>query len=449
IYSDGESFGRAMLTITSSTLSSNSAVSGGGGIYNNGESVGSATLTITNSTLSGNSAEAGGGMYNDGALAGYVTVQLANSTLSGNSADGGGGIYNDATVGGYVPVGIGNTILDAGASGDNIENDEGTVTSDGYNLSSDDGGGFLGASGDLINTNALLGPLADNGGPTFTHALLTNSPAINAGNPGFTPPPDYDQRGPGFARVVGFHIDIGAFELDLPPVAQCQDVTVFAGAFCTANASIDDGSYDPLGDPITLSQSPAGPYGLGTNSVTLTVTDAQGATNSCTANVVVVDTTPPSIVCPSDIVTDGTSPAGADVSFAPTASDNCTLASVSCSPASGSTFPIGTTTVTCQAVDGAGHTNSCTFTVHVAGADEQSEAALEDLGTDPNVTKNLIHRMESINRRIAKGKTKQACKQLEKYIKYVAKQQSKGKLSASDADTLTSQAEGISAVLGC
>jgi hypothetical protein len=59
----------------------------------------------------------------------------------------------------------------------------------------------------------MLGPLQDNGGPTFTHALLTGSPAINAGDPSFTSPPFYDQRGPGYDRVVGGRIDIGAFEV--------------------------------------------------------------------------------------------------------------------------------------------------------------------------------------------------------------------------------------------
>jgi hypothetical protein len=59
----------------------------------------------------------------------------------------------------------------------------------GYNISSDDGGGFLNGPGDQINTDPLLGPLQDNGGPTFTHELLKGSPAIDAGDPNFTPPP--------------------------------------------------------------------------------------------------------------------------------------------------------------------------------------------------------------------------------------------------------------------
>ena len=76
------------------------------------------------------------------------------------------------------------------------------------------------ANGNLIGyrkgsgvIDPLLAPLADNGGPTLTHALLEGSPAIDAGDPSFTPPPDYDQRGVGFPRVLGDAIDMGAFEL--------------------------------------------------------------------------------------------------------------------------------------------------------------------------------------------------------------------------------------------
>jgi len=104
-------------------------------------------------------------------------------------------------------------MLNAGASGENIYSNGGTVTSLGYNISSDNGNGFLNGPGDQVNTDPLLGPLQDNGGPTFTHALLPGSPAINAGNPAFTPPPFFDQRGPGFDRVVSGRVDIGSFEV--------------------------------------------------------------------------------------------------------------------------------------------------------------------------------------------------------------------------------------------
>jgi hypothetical protein len=79
------------------------------------------------------------------------------------------------------------------------------------------------------------------------------------------------------------------------PVAQCQDVTVEADEDCLVDASIDSGSYDPDGDDITLVQEPAGPYTLGETLVSLIVTDGQGAADTCTATVTVVDVTPPLI----------------------------------------------------------------------------------------------------------------------------------------------------------
>ena len=187
------------LTILNSTVSANTA-STGGGVHN---AAAATTVTITNSTFSGNAASAyGGACFNGG------TMQIANSTLSGNSASTGGGILV------FGPLQIGNTILNRGEAGANIGSfGEVTVTSLGYNLSSDDAGGHLTSAGDQINTDPVLGPLQDNGGPTFTHALLRGSPAIDAGDPSFTPPPRHDQRGRGFARVAHGRIDVGSFEV--------------------------------------------------------------------------------------------------------------------------------------------------------------------------------------------------------------------------------------------
>jgi hypothetical protein len=235
--------GRATLSITNSTLNGNFARSAGGGIYNDGEFDGTARLTVSNSTLSDNSAHSeGGGIYNDGNT-GRAMLSINNSTLSGNSSSfaGGGGILNDhatltvtnSTLSGnsrgrrngniilnkQATLEIGDTVLKAETSNTNILNDRGRIISFGYNLSSDNGGGVLTGTGDQVNTDPMLGPLQDNGGPTFTHALLSGSPAINAGDPDFTPPPAYDQRGPGFDRVVNGRIDIGAFEAQTPPDA--------------------------------------------------------------------------------------------------------------------------------------------------------------------------------------------------------------------------------------
>jgi hypothetical protein len=204
-FGGGISISNVQLTVISSTISGN--LSGGfaglceagvgGGIYS-----GNAQVTVTNSTLSGNSASGNGG----GIDCGGGTLTVTHSTISDNE---GGGISN---VNGQATQ-IGDTVLNAGEFGGTISNNGGTVTSLGYNFASDDGGGVLTGPGDQINTDPILGPLQDNGGPTFTHELLLGSPAIDAGDPSFTPSPDYDQRGPGFARVVNSRIDIGSFEV--------------------------------------------------------------------------------------------------------------------------------------------------------------------------------------------------------------------------------------------
>ena len=213
----GGAFSAGTLTIVNSTVSGNTAAADGGGTSNDD------TLTITNSTFSGNlSGEFGGACMNVG------TMRIVNSTLSGNSAlSFGAGVMNSSM------LQIGNTILKRGTSGANIDS-TGTVTSLGYNVCSDNGGGVLTGPGDQINTDPLLGPLQDNGGPTFTHALLPNSPAIDAGDPSFASPPFFDQRGPGFDRVVNGRVDIGSFEVQpalVPQSALSQKTHGAAGIF--------------------------------------------------------------------------------------------------------------------------------------------------------------------------------------------------------------------------
>ena len=216
IFNDGFG-GSANLEINNCTISGNSALGGSaGGIFNYGErGSSSATLEITNTTLSGNAAIFGGGIGNNG-FQGNARVTLKESTVSGNSASQGGGIYNTGKnfAGGIVT--LANTIFRTGATGGNIWNDAGVITSLGYNISNDDGSGYLTGPGDQIDTDPLLGPLQDNGGPTFTHALLKGSPAIDTADPNFTPPPFFDQRGLGFDRIVNGRIDIGSFEVQGP-----------------------------------------------------------------------------------------------------------------------------------------------------------------------------------------------------------------------------------------
>ena len=159
-------------TVNENTIRGNSAVYAfGGGVISVGR------LTVNNSTISGNSVTLfgyGGGIAN-GVNAPAGTLTINNSTISENSvpssAIGGGGIRFTAT--------LQNTIV-ANNSGGNCS---GTMTSIGYNLSSDNTCNFNGP-GDLNNTDPKLGPLQNNGGPTQTQALLSGSPAIDGGNPG-------------------------------------------------------------------------------------------------------------------------------------------------------------------------------------------------------------------------------------------------------------------------
>jgi hypothetical protein len=202
ICNDGRLKGATLLQISNTTLNDNSAGDDAGAILNIADTKGTAILS--NCTISGNSAQSYGGGINN-----VAGLTITNTTFSGNSANFGGSI----AIGNPVTVSIGDSVLKAGKSGGNIFNDGGTVISRGYNVSSDDAGGYLNAPGDQLNIDPLLGPLQDNGGPTFTRALLPGSPAIDAGDPNFTPPPSYDQRGPGFPRVVNGRIDVGSFEV--------------------------------------------------------------------------------------------------------------------------------------------------------------------------------------------------------------------------------------------
>src|SRR5262249_14494326 len=123
-------------------------------------------------------------------------------TLAGNQGNG--------VTAGAGTVSYRNTIFAANAGGNVVNVGSASFVSLGHNLSSDVTGNLT-ALGDLPNTDPLLGPLQDNGGPTWTHALLPGSPAIDAGDN--TDAPDFHQRGEGFARIVNKTIDIGAFEV--------------------------------------------------------------------------------------------------------------------------------------------------------------------------------------------------------------------------------------------
>ena len=193
-----------LLSISNSALLNNSTEISGGAISNAG------TMTITNSTLSGNSADWGGGIWNAN------TVNISYSTLSGNSAEiEGGGIENSPEYSGSVTVN--NSIIGLNLLGDNCGG--ALITDMGNNIEDADSCGFDPTKSSQPNTDPLLGPLQGNGGPTFTHALLQGSPAIDTSD--LVGYPFTDQRGilrPKDGNSDGIAIcDIGAFEMVLYP----------------------------------------------------------------------------------------------------------------------------------------------------------------------------------------------------------------------------------------
>ena len=230
------------LTLNNSTVSGNTADDDGGGICNE------ATLILTNSTVSGNTATFGGGIFNILGMAELInstvsdntaavvgggilnlangTLHLSNVTVSNNTASisdifgpGGGGIATFASPTDFRNTIIANNVDELGGSSACVVMPPLTVGSFGYNLDSD-GTCFDQPPelGDLIMMDPLLGPLAENYGSTFTHALLPGSPAIDAGNPdGCTDatggPLATDQRGKPRPETAGGMCDIGAFEV--------------------------------------------------------------------------------------------------------------------------------------------------------------------------------------------------------------------------------------------
>jgi predicted outer membrane repeat protein len=190
-------------SLQSSLLTGNVADDNGGGIQD-----ASGQMSVTNVTLADNIADRGGGMD----LSSGATATLTNTTLYINRADLGGGLFSNLG----STVKLKNTIVAASLARNglspslNCDNGGSPVQSLGHNLA-DDNSCNLNATGDRPGiTDAKLGPLADNGGPTLTHMPLADSEAIDNGSGC----PPTDQRG--VARPIGPACDIGAVEYGTP-----------------------------------------------------------------------------------------------------------------------------------------------------------------------------------------------------------------------------------------
>ena len=241
------------VVLNNSTVSNNTVINGGlddaSGIKND-----SGSVTLNNSTVSGNTGTQG--IYSSG-----DNLALNSSTVSGNA----GGVINE-----FGHIVLRNSIIAGNSISGWLDchNYYGTITSAGYNLIGD-GSCELANTGDQIGAydnpiDPVLGPLQDNGGPTFTQALLGGSPALDAGNPatpgsGGSACPATDQRG--VARAAG-PCDIGAYEVAGPMVASIKRVSP-----SPLNAASVDFSVT-FTEPVT---------GVDATDFTLTVTGLTGA----------------------------------------------------------------------------------------------------------------------------------------------------------------------------
>lgn len=196
------------MTMERSTVRDNTADGNGGAIAN------TKVAYIRNSTISDNLATLGGGIYHTTDTGLVPLVWLMSSTVNGNAAtDAGGGIYGLGT-GVNVNLRLQNSIIaNSGAQGDCVGvNATFQVIDDGHNLIEDSAnacGLVDGVNGNIVGQDPALGGLANNGGPTATHALLGGSPAIDTGDSAQST----DQRG--VDRPQGLADDIGAFEYQL------------------------------------------------------------------------------------------------------------------------------------------------------------------------------------------------------------------------------------------
>ncbi len=400
---EGAISNRGTATLTHCTLSGNSAFGSGGAILSST----TGTLTLTHCTLSGNvtTSGSGGGICNQSGL-----TKLTHCTLSGNTATRGAG--NGSGVASFdrpnTETVVQNCIIsgNTNSSVDFIDGTTNTFRSLGGNLIGTGNTTALAAFtaiGDILNDTPQLAPLADNGGPTQTMALLANSPARNAAAV-LAQPITSDQRGLPIAGLP----DIGAYEFpNSPPSAQNTAATATTGDQKTITVYASDAD----GIPPVIVGTPSSGAGLVVNStdglnITFTpsanfvgnvvlnysVSDANGSLASGTVTVSVADNDAPEIsgTFSPRMVFAGTMP---DYRAQAVKSDNVGTPTVTQTPLQGTATTVGIVPVTLTATDSAGNTATTTFdvavrplapvhTTHLAKGDRAPQAGSNGLPAD-------------------------------------------------------------------
>lgn len=246
-----------------------------------------------------------------------------------------------------------------------------------------------------------------------------------------------------------FDVTVTGLPPTLSPIA---DITV-GNAPNTCAASVAAPSTSTTGIPApSVSFSPAlpGTFPVGTTSVTATASN--GATPDATQSfsVTVNDVQGPGITVSPNITVAATSPSGATVTYtAPQGSDNCPGVTTTriAGPASGSTFPIGTTIVNFQAKDAANSTASSGFSVTVLGAVDQLDRLIAQVSTTPPGS-SLASKLTEARTAFRAGRTADACRALNDFVNLVSAQRGK-KLTRQQADSYLASARQIRAVIGC
>jgi len=257
---------------------------------------------------------------------------------------------------------------------------------------------------------------------------------------------------------------VNVVDTTAPVVTPPNNVTVNTGPGATScgttvndaalgTASANDSCAGPLS--VTRTGVPAGNvFPVGTTTITYTANDGYN-TGTATQTVTVIDNTVPTISCPANITLEPTCPTGAIATYtAPVGSDNCpgSTTTRTAGLASGSVFPVGTTTVTHRVTDASGNTASCSFTVTVLTPQaviqnlQASVSASSLTGTQKN---GLLAKLSAALQGLNSGQTNVACNKLSDFVNSVQTLISHGDLTAAQGNAWISSANHVRNNIGC